>query len=142
MQQQSKKRGKNKKQKEEDKEEEQEDEKEDEKSKEKQEEDTEMSGPTPIEQLVEKGINSGDIKKLKEAGYHTVESVLFTPFKALILVKGLSENKVEKIVKACQELKEWGFQNATDYFNKRKSLVFITTGSKNLGKIYHSYKFC
>ena len=120
MQQQSKKRAKSKKQKEEVKEEEVVEEQEEVKNKEKQENDNEIEGPTPIEQLIEKGVNSGDIKKLKEAGFNTVESVLFTPFKALILIKGLSENKVEKIVKACQELKEWGFQNATDYFLKRK----------------------
>ena len=46
-------------------------------------------------------INAGDIKKLEEAGFHTVESVAFTPKKHLIIVKGLSEAKVEKIIDAC-----------------------------------------
>ena len=61
----------------------------------------ELDGPTPIKALEEKGINSGDVKKLEEAGFHTVEAVAFTPKKQLVLVKGLSEAKVDKIVEAC-----------------------------------------
>lgn len=60
----------------------------------------ELDGPTPIKALEEKGINGGDIKKLEEAGFHTVESVAFTPKKNLVTVKGLSEAKVDKIVDA------------------------------------------
>lgn len=61
----------------------------------------EIDGPTPIKALEEKGINAGDIKKLEEAGFHTVEAVAFTPKKHLIIVKGLSEAKVDKIIDAC-----------------------------------------
>jgi DNA repair protein RAD51 len=63
-----------------------------------------LEGPTPIKALEEKGINAGDIKKLEEAGYHTCESVAFTPKKHLVLVKGLSEAKVEKIMDAVLKL--------------------------------------
>jgi DNA repair protein RAD51 len=69
----------------------------------------ELDGPTPIKALEEKGINAGDIKKLEEAGFHTVESVAFTPKKALVLVKGLSEAKVEKLIEACQKIVNLGF---------------------------------
>lgn len=65
-----------------------------------EEEEVELAGPTPVKALEEKGINAGDIKKLEEAGLHTVEAVAFTPKKHLILVKGLSEAKVDKIVDA------------------------------------------
>ena len=61
----------------------------------------EIDGPSPIKALEEKGINAGDIKKLEEAGFHTVEAVAFTPKKHLIIVKGLSEAKVDKIIDAC-----------------------------------------
>jgi alanyl-tRNA synthetase len=60
----------------------------------------ELEGPTPIKALEEKGINAGDIKKLEEAGLHTVEAIAFTPKKNLVTVKGLSENKVDKIIEA------------------------------------------
>jgi DNA repair protein RAD51 len=64
-------------------------------------EEVEIDGPTPIKALEEKGINAGDIKKMEEAGFHTVEAVAFTPKKHLVIVKGLSEAKVDKIIDAC-----------------------------------------
>jgi DNA repair protein RAD51 len=72
-------------------------------------EELEIDGPTPIKALEEKGINAGDIKKLEEAGFHTVESVAFTPKKHLIIVKGLSEAKVDKIIDGCQKIINMGF---------------------------------
>lgn len=39
-----------------------------------------------------------DIKKLQEAGYHTIESVAFATKKHLITVKGISEAKADKIL--------------------------------------------
>ena len=51
----------------------------------------------------ERGISAGDVKKLKEAGYFTVESVAYTPKKALTAIKGLSESKIDKILKEGKE---------------------------------------
>lgn len=39
-----------------------------------------------------------DIKKLQEAGYYTIESIAFCPKKMLVLVKGISEAKADKIL--------------------------------------------
>ena len=64
-------------------------------------EDVELDGPTPVGELVKQGIQENDVKKLMEAGYHTVESVAFTPRKTLVLVKGLSDAKIDKILDAC-----------------------------------------
>ena len=69
----------------------------------------ELGGPTPIKALEEKGINAGDVKKLEEAGFHTIEAVAFTPKKHLVQVKGLSENKVDKIIDAAQKIVNLGF---------------------------------
>ena len=44
------------------------------------------------------GISTGDIKKLEEAGFHTVESVAYAPKKTLIAIKGISEAKADKIM--------------------------------------------
>ena len=76
---------------------------------EQEEEEVELEGPTPIKALEEKGINAGDIKKLEEAGYHTVEAIAFTPKKALINVKGISEAKVDKILEAAMKIVNLGF---------------------------------
>lgn len=97
-----------------------------------QAEEMEIDGPTPIKALEEKGINAGDIKKLEEAGFHTVEAVAFTPKKHLVIVKGLSEAKVEKIIDACQKIVNMGFQTASTYFEKRQSMIHLSTGSQSL----------
>jgi len=44
------------------------------------------------------GITGGDIKKLQEAGYHTIESIAFATKKHLITIKGISEAKADKIL--------------------------------------------
>ena len=44
------------------------------------------------------GITSTDCKRLEEAGYYTVESIAFTPKKMLLIVKGISEPKADKIL--------------------------------------------
>ena len=43
-------------------------------------------------------MNTSDVQKLKDAGYHTVESIAFTPKKALLAIKGISEAKADKIL--------------------------------------------
>jgi DNA repair protein RAD51 len=53
-----------------------------------------------IHKLEEKNINNADVKKLMDAGFNTVESVAFTAKKHLILIKGLTEAKVDKILEA------------------------------------------
>lgn len=57
-----------------------------------------MAGPLPVQRLQEGGINPQDIKKLADAGLHTVEAVAYTPKKNLMAIKGISEQKAEKIL--------------------------------------------
>lgn len=46
------------------------------------------AGPIPVARLEEFGINASDLKKLVDAGYHTVEAVAFTPLKQILTIKG------------------------------------------------------
>jgi hypothetical protein len=46
------------------------------------------------------GIAAIDVKKLKDAGLCTVESVAYSPRKELLQIKGISEAKVDKIIEA------------------------------------------
>lgn len=55
----------------------------------------------PISKLEGNGISAADIKKLIEAGFHTVESVAFQPKKLLLNVKGISEVKADKLMAEC-----------------------------------------
>lgn len=55
-------------------------------------------------QMKESGIAALDIKKLKDAGLCTVESVVYSPRKELLQIKGISEAKVDKIIEAGNSL--------------------------------------
>ena len=55
-------------------------------------------GPLSITKLEVNGITSGDIKKLQEAGLHTIEAVAYTPKKQLLAIKGISDAKADKII--------------------------------------------
>lgn len=57
-----------------------------------------MTGPLLVNKLQEAGIHANDIKKLSEFGLNTVESVAFTPKKVLLTIKGISEQKADKIL--------------------------------------------
>jgi len=57
-----------------------------------------FSGPLLVGKLQEAGIHPNDIKKLTEAGLNTVEAVAFTPKKNLITIKGISDQKADKII--------------------------------------------
>ena len=57
-----------------------------------------MTGPLLVQKLQEGGISPQDIKKLTDAGLHTVEAVAYTPKKNLMAIKGISEQKAEKII--------------------------------------------
>lgn len=92
-------------------------------------------GPLLIKKLEVNGITSGDIKKLQEAGFHTVESIAFAPKKQLISVKGISEAKADKILQEASKLVPMGFTTATEYHQKRSEIIQLTTGSKELDKL-------
>jgi DNA repair protein RAD51 len=78
------------------------------------------------------GVSSVDIKKLVEAGFHTVEAIAYTPKKHLLNVKGISEAKADKIILEASKLVPMGFTLASDFFRRRKDVIQISTGSKAL----------
>ncbi len=82
------------------------------------------------------------MKKLTEAGFYTVESLAYTPRKALISIKGISEAKADKILAEVGKMIPLGFTTATEFHQKRSEIVQIATGSKELdkllqGKLFH-----
>ncbi|KAG5638649.1 recombinase rad51 [Sphagnurus paluster] len=91
-----------------------------------------FTGPLLVNKLQEAGIHPNDIKKLAEAGLNTVEAVAFTPKKHLVTIKGISDQKADKILAEAQKIVPLGFQSATEVHARRSELVHITTGSKQL----------
>lgn len=62
------------------------------------EETQDQFGPLTVVKLAVNGITDGDVKKLQEAGLHTIEAVAYTPKKMLLAIKGISDNKADKIL--------------------------------------------
>ena len=95
----------------------------------------EEDGPVPIQRLERLGISATDVKKLVEAGFHTVESIAYTPKKQILQIKGISEVKADKIIAECAKLVPMGFITASEFHTKRSEMVYITTGSSELDKL-------
>ncbi|NXK67754.1 RAD51 protein, partial [Sylvietta virens] len=101
----------------------------------------ESFGPQLISRLEQCGINANDVKKLEEAGFHTVEAVAYAPKKELLNVKGISEAKADKILAEAAKLVPMGFTTATEFHQRRSEIIQITTGSKELDKLLQGQHF-
>ena len=97
-----------------------------------EDDDIDLTGPTPVNKLEQYGIAANDVKKLVDAGYHTVESVCYVPKKTLVNVKGISEAKLEKILEAASKEVRMDFMTAGAYLEQTKDRVMLSTGSKSL----------
>uniref|UniRef100_A0AC34R0S8 DNA recombination and repair protein Rad51-like C-terminal domain-containing protein n=1 Tax=Panagrolaimus sp. JU765 TaxID=591449 RepID=A0AC34R0S8_9BILA len=92
-------------------------------------------GYTPIGALEQHGIHVSDIKKLRESGFCTVESVAFAPKKELLLVKGISEQKADRLIAEVTKMVPMGFVPATLIHKKRANVIMIETGSRELNRL-------
>ncbi|KAI9123072.1 hypothetical protein K1719_005961 [Acacia pycnantha] len=92
-------------------------------------------GPLNVEELQASGISATDVKKLKDAGLWTVESVAFSPRKDLLQIKGISDAKVDKIIEAASKLVPLGFTSAAQLHAQRLAIIQVTSGSEELDKI-------
>ncbi|KAK4517184.1 uncharacterized protein ATC70_000516 [Mucor velutinosus] len=97
-----------------------------------EEEDDEGFSAVLVTTLKKHGIQETDIKKLQSAGFYTVDAIAYSPKKSLLAIKGLSEAKVEKIIKEVSGLIDIGFTTALDVQQRRNELIYITTGSRDL----------
>ncbi|KAK6366539.1 RecA recombinase Rhp51 [Exophiala oligosperma] len=92
--------------------------------------------PIPVSQLVGlAGLTDRDIKLVVEGGFHTVESIAYTPRRTLEQIKGISEAKASKLLNEAMKLVPMGFTTATEMHARRSELISITTGSKNLDRL-------
>eukprot|EP00930_Biecheleria_cincta_P014600 TRINITY_DN12498_c0_g3_i1.p1 TRINITY_DN12498_c0_g3~~TRINITY_DN12498_c0_g3_i1.p1 ORF type:complete len:300 (-),score=78.58 TRINITY_DN12498_c0_g3_i1:443-1276(-) len=88
-----------------------------------------------IDQLQNKGINAADLKKLKDAGYHTSQSVAYSMKKDLLNIKGLSDQKVDKIMEAARKSSQSGFITCTQLVERMKSRFRLSSGASKLDQM-------
>lgn len=90
----------------------------------------------PITKLLEgDDITDRDVKNLRISGFHTVESVAYATKKMLCEVKGVSEQKADKLLQEAMKHCRMGFTNALEFMAKRQDLIQLTTGSKALDNL-------
>lgn len=89
---------------------------------------------TKVDKLMDLGINKSDIDKLREAGFNSIEALFMSTKKHICEIKGISENKFDKIQKAVQQIlgKRMDISISRNFLEKRKMLTYLTTGSSQL----------
>lgn len=80
------------------------------------------------------GVGPATAQKLRDLGYHTVESLAMATSRELDPV-GVSEKKAFQIIEAARSSIGIAFIRADELFKMRKSVLRLTTGSKALDKI-------
>ena len=88
-----------------------------------------------IDKLQDFAVNAADITKLKAGGICTVKGLLMCTRKDLLNIKGISDQKVDKMIEAAQKIEGQGFYKGTLVLLKREKIKRITTGSNNLDKL-------
>ena len=80
-------------------------------------------------------VSKVDITKLKAGGVCTVKGLLMCTRKELLNIKGITDQKIDKIIEAAQKIEGQGFYKGTYILSKREKIKRITTGSSNLDRL-------
>jgi len=77
------------------------------------------------------GMGSSTAEKLRELGFHTVESLAMATIRELIQA-GIGEKKASQIINAARTSSSFSFIRADELITKRQNILKLTTGSKKL----------
>ncbi|RJS85049.1 DNA repair and recombination protein RadA [Candidatus Bathyarchaeota archaeon] len=77
------------------------------------------------------GMGSSTAEKLRELGFHTVESLAMATIRELIQA-GIGEKKASQIINAARASSSFSFIRADELITKRQNILKLTTGSKKL----------
>jgi len=80
------------------------------------------------------GVGPATAQKLRELGYHTVESLAMATYRELEPV-GVSEKKAFQIIEAARSAIGIAFIRADELYQMRKNVARLSTGSKALDKV-------
>ena len=81
------------------------------------------------------GIGPGTAKKLDDAGIYDLMGLVVMSPKNLSDMAGLSEAVARKAIQAGRKMLDLGFMDGVEYSEKRKDIVNISTGSKNVDEL-------
>nr|QDO16239.1 DNA repair protein RAD51 [Lingulodinium polyedra] len=81
------------------------------------------------------GLSKADLNALIDHGIHCVESIAFMPLRKLQDVKGIGEQKAQKIMAAARQLVPMRMVSAAEMLQMRRNMIQLTTGSTQLDRI-------
>jgi len=81
------------------------------------------------------GIGPGTVQKLEDAGIYDLMGVAVLSPSDLSEMAGIGEAVARKAIQAARKMMSLGFQTGEEFSEKRKEIIFITTGSKNLDNL-------
>lgn len=82
-----------------------------------------------------RGVGSATASKLRAVGLTTVEALAVTPAREVAERAGLSEDQAFRICDEARRLMKFGFIKAAELWEKRRSMLRCTTGSRRLDEI-------
>jgi len=110
-------------------------EEEEEQEQEKEEEENKLTTETKYEHLEDlPGVGPATAQKLRELGYHTVESLATAAIKELEPA-GISEKKAQELIRAARSSLSLTFIRADELLKMRQTVLRLTTGSKAIDEI-------
>ncbi len=89
----------------------------------------------PVMRLEDLGLSPTIVRKLKEAGYKTVEAVAVANVNDLASILGVPINTVQKIVNKARDALGLRFKTALELKQESRNIGRITTGSKRLDEL-------
>ena len=81
------------------------------------------------------GVGPVTANKLKEAGFDSIEAIAVAPIRELVDKAGLESSAAIKIVRAARQTIHVDLLTAKQLYDKRQSLLRLSTGSENLNKL-------
>ena len=88
---------------------------------------------TEIEDLA--GVGPAIAEKLRGAGYDSIESIAVATTGELMDAAELGTKSAMRIINAAREAAKMGYEKATEVWERRKHIGYISTGSEALNKI-------
>ncbi|ACB07958.1 DNA repair and recombination protein RadA [Candidatus Korarchaeum cryptofilum] len=97
------------------------------------EEEVDVSGDYDLTEL--EGVGPATAKRLAEAGFTSLESIAMSTPSELAVYAGISEAVAQKIIQAARSKLNIDVMSAYDFYQQRKAVQRITTGSKALDEL-------
>ena len=81
------------------------------------------------------GVGPATAKKLRSAGFFTLESVAVAPSRELAQTMGISDDRAKELAKQARDMLQLRFQTAEELLFHRKTVVRLTTGCRALDEL-------